>query len=106
MPESQPGSPSPTVRFDQLWEEIGAKRIIIGDEEKGVEITLDADLSLFGILDKLKAAARSGHEEGSISDAEEKAIAKTLEDTARTLSGSVQDKLRAQVERLTKKSQK
>jgi hypothetical protein len=102
MPEPQPGSPTPTERFDQLWEEIGAKRITIGDAEKGVEITVDADLSLFGILDKLKEAARSGHAEGSISDAEEKAIAATLEDTARTLSGSIQDKLRAEIERLAK----
>jgi hypothetical protein len=106
MPESQPGSPTPTERFDRLWEEIGAKRIVIGDADKGVEITVDADLSIFGILDKLKEAARSGHEEGAISDAEEKAIARTLEDTARTLSGSIQDKLRAQVERLTKKQHK
>jgi hypothetical protein len=103
MPEPQPGNPTPTERFDQLWEEIGAKRITIGDEEKGVEITVDADLSIFGILDKLKEAARSGHAEGSISDAEQKAIAETLEETARTLSGSVHDKLRAEVERLKKR---
>jgi hypothetical protein len=106
MPEPQPASPTPTERFNRLWEEIGAKRIVIGDAEKGVEITVDADLSIFGILDKLKEAARSGHAEGSISAAEEKAIARSLEDTARTLSGSIQDKLRAQVERLTRQQRK
>lgn len=103
MPEAQPGSQSPTERFNQLWDEIGAKRIIIGDADKGVEITIDADLSIFGILDKLKEAAESGHAQGEISDAEKKAVGKTLEDTARSLSGGLHDKLRQQIEKLAGK---
>ena len=100
MPEAQPGTPSPTERFNLLWEEIGAKRITVGDEEKGVEITIDADLSIFGILDKLKEAAESGHASGKISDDEQKAIAKSLEDATHTLTGEIQDKLRDQFGKL------
>ncbi len=103
MPDAQPGTPTPTERFDQLWEEIGAKRITIGDAADGVEITIDADLSIFGILDKLKEAAESGHAQGEISDADEKAIAKALEDAGKTLSGGIQDKLRQQLDKLSRK---
>jgi hypothetical protein len=103
MPEAQPGTPTPTERFDRLWEEIGAKRITIGDADKGVESTVDADLSIFGILDKLKEAAESGHAKGEISDDEQKAIVKALEETARGLSGGLQDKLRQQLDKLTGK---
>lgn len=103
MPEAQPGTLSPTERFDRLWEEIGAKRVTIGDEEKGVEITIDADLSIFGILDKLKEAAESGHAQGEISEADQKAIAKALENAGKTLSGSIQDKLHRQLDKLKRK---
>jgi hypothetical protein len=90
-------------RFNQLWDEIGAKRITIGDEEKGVEIVVDADLSIFGILEKLKDTARAGHDEGEISDDEQKMIATTLEDCARAFSGGIHDRLRRQVDKLTGK---
>lgn len=100
MPETQPGTPSPTERFNRLWDEIGAKRITIGDEDKGVEITIDADLSIFGVLDKLKEAAESGHASGKISTDEKNAIAKSVEDATHTLTGEIQGKLRDQLKKL------
>ena len=99
MPEAQDAN----ERYNQLWTEIGAKRVIIGDEEKGVEVVVDADLSIFGILDKLKDAARAGHDEGEISDDEQKMIATTLEDCTRAFSGGIHDRLRRQVDKLTGK---
>jgi hypothetical protein len=99
MPEAQDAN----ERFDQLWDEIGAARVIVGDEDKGVEIVVDADLSIFGILDKLKDAARTGHAEGEISDDEQKMIAGTLEECARAFSGGIHDRLRRQIGKLTGK---
>jgi hypothetical protein len=61
MPEAQPETLTANQRFDALWDEVGAKRIVIGEEADGVVIRVDADLSVFGVLDKLKAAARGGH---------------------------------------------
>jgi hypothetical protein len=98
-----PAAQDANQRFNQLWDEIGAKRINIGDEEKGVEIVVDADLSLFGILEKLKEAARTGHAEGAISDDERKTLASTLEDCARAFSGGVPDRLRRHVGKLIPK---
>jgi hypothetical protein len=98
-----PAAQDANQRFNQLWDEIGAKRINIGDEEKGVEIVVDADLSLFGVLEKLKDAARTGHAGGDIGDDERKMLASTLEDCARAFSGGVQDRLRRHVGKLTGK---
>jgi hypothetical protein len=101
MPETESGAQTANARFDALWEEVGAKRVIIGDEDKGVEIRVDADLSIFGILDKLKEAANSGHRTGEISADEQKKLTDVLEQTAHSLSGGVYDKLREQFEKLT-----
>lgn len=104
MPDPTPETETATERFNRLWEEIGAKRITIGGEDSGVEIRVDADLSPFAILDKLKAAAESGHAKGQISDDEEKLVKRTLDDTLRTLSGDIHDKLRDQFAKLTGKT--
>lgn len=98
MPEAQQDA---NQRFNQLWEEIGAKRVTGGDEDDGVEIVVDADLSIFGILEKLKEASRAGQAEGDISEEEQKMIAERLEETARAFSGGVHDRLRRHIDRLT-----
>lgn len=101
MPELDPARRTANEHFDALWEQVGAKRVIIGDEDKGVEIRVDADLSVFGILEKLKAAADEGHSTGEISDEEQKVVRDTLEDTARKLSGGIHDKLQKQFRKFT-----
>ncbi|MDS9469801.1 hypothetical protein RGQ15_19770 [Paracoccus sp. MBLB3053] len=93
MSEQAPGTRTANQRFDALWEEIGAKRLIIGDEDEGVEIRVDADLSIFGILDRLKEAANREHEKGEISKDEQKIVTEALEQTASKLSGGIYDKL-------------
>jgi len=103
MPEPEPGTLTANQRFDALWEEVGAKRITIGDEEDGVEIRVDADLSIFGILDKLKEATNSEHEKGEISKDEQKAVTEALEQTVSKLSGGIYDKLNEHFEKLTGK---
>lgn len=101
MPGTEPGTQTANERFDALWEEVGAERIVIGGEEKVVEIRVDADLSIFGILEKLKEEANSGHEKGEISKDEQKLITEALEGTVSKLSGGVHDKLREQFEKRT-----
>lgn len=103
MPEAAPGTLTANQRFDALWDEVGAKRVVIGDAEDGVVIRVDADLSIFGILDKLKAAANSGHEKGEISKDEQKAVTEAVESTASRLSGDLYDKLSAQFAKLAGK---
>jgi hypothetical protein len=103
MPEAAPGTLTANQRFDALWEEVGAKRVIIGDEEDGVRIRFDPDLSIFGILDKLKEAANSEHEKGEISKDEQKAVTDALEQTVKKLSGGIYDKLNAHFKTLTGK---
>jgi hypothetical protein len=98
-----PAAEDANERFNRLWNEIGAERIVIGDEDRGVEIVVDADLSLFGILDKLKEAARSGHAQGKISDDEQQKIANTLEECTRAFSGGLLDRLRPQLDKLSGK---
>ena len=74
-------------RFNTLWEEIGAKRIIIGDEDKGVEIVVDADLSIFAILDKLKEKTETSRQKGDLSSEDVKAVNKTADAIKEVLKG-------------------
>lgn len=47
-------------QFNELWDAIGKGRLTLGDEEKGVEIALDVDLSPTGILKQLRELSRKG----------------------------------------------
>ncbi len=93
MPEPDPGAQTANERFDALWEKVGADRVVIGDEDNGVEIRVDADLSIFGIIDKLKEAAKRGVETGRISKDEQKIVSEKFEETVSSLSGGIYDKL-------------
>ena len=105
MPETSPGSQTPNDRFDALWDEVGAKRIVLGDADEGVEIRVDADLSIFGILEKLKQAAERGHEEGAISTEERQKVSDALEETLQRISGGLHDRLRDQFRKITGKGE-
>ncbi len=80
-------------RFNHLWEAIGAKRITIGDEDKGVEIVVDADLSIFAILDKLKEESEKSHRKGKLSAKEVKAVIKKTNAIKEVLDGGVYERL-------------
>ena len=102
MPEPD-SEPTANQRFDALWEETGAARIVAGDEDQGVEIRVDADLSIFGIFETLKDAADSGHTKGEISTDEQKRVTEAIDQAVHKLSGGVYDKLREQLAKLTGK---
>ena len=74
-------------RFNTLWEDIGAKRITIGDEDKGVEIVIDADLSIFSILEKLKEESEAIHQKGELSATDMDAVSKAVESIEKILGG-------------------
>ncbi|WP_210526896.1 hypothetical protein [Rubellimicrobium arenae] len=105
MPERPPETLTANQRFDALWEEIGAKRVIIGDEENGIVIRVDADLSIFGILDKLKEAAESEHEKGDLSKDEQKSVIEVLDQTVGKLSNGLYEKLSRHFDTLAGKRQ-
>lgn len=80
-------------RFDSLWEEIGAKRITIGDEDKGVEIVIDEDLSIFRILDKLKEESEASHKKGELSKDDVHAVKQQADAVKDMLGGGIYEKL-------------
>lgn len=77
------------IRFNTLWEDIGAKRIIIGDENKSVEIVVDADLSVFAILEKLKEKSEAEHHDGSLSSKDVNAVNKAANSIKDILDGNI-----------------
>lgn len=90
------------ARFNALWDEIGAKRITIGDEEKGVEIVIDADLSIFNLIDKLKDAAQDEADKGDLSADEKDQLKKTAEEAKDLIEKNLPHVLRRRRQRLSR----
>jgi hypothetical protein len=84
-------------RFNRLWDEIGAARVLIGDEGKGVEIVVDADLSIFNLIEKIKEAAREDQEKGTLSEQERKSVAEAMDEALRLLAGKVHEPLQTRI---------
>lgn len=80
-------------RFNTLWEEIGAKRIVVGEEDKGVEIVIDEDLSIFRMLDKLKEQSEASHKKGELSSEEVHEVEKTADAIKKVFDGGAYDRL-------------
>lgn len=87
-------------RFNRLWDEIGAKRIVIGEAEDGVEIVVDADLSIFKLIEKLKEAAREGHVQGELDEMERRSVTEAIDDAKRLLEAKIQEPLRNRIDAL------
>lgn len=79
-------------RFNSLWKEIGAKRMTIGDEDNAVEIVVDADLSIFAILDKLKEESEASRRKGDLSTEDVNAVNKTADAIKNVLDGGIYDR--------------
>ncbi len=80
-------------RFNNLWEEIGAKRITIGDQDDGIEIVIDEDISIFTILDKLKEESEEIHRKGEMSNEDFQAVRKGADAIKKALDGGVHNLL-------------
>jgi hypothetical protein len=87
-------------RFNRLWDEIGAKRIVIGDEDKGVEIVVDADLSIFNLIEKVKEAAREDQAKGTLSEQDRKSLAEAIDGAKRVLEDKIDQPLRKRIDSL------
>lgn len=87
-------------RFNRLWDEIGAERIVIGDQDKGVEIVVDADLSIFNLIEKMKEAAREDHEKGELNEQERKSVAEAIGEAQRLLEDKIHEPLRTRIDAL------
>lgn len=80
-------------RFNQMWDEIGAKQITLGDEENGVQISVDADFSIFAILDKLKEKSKASEQSGKLTKEDVKSVGKTADAIKKVLGGGLWDRL-------------
>lgn len=87
-------------RFNRLWEEIGAKRILVGDEDQGVEIVVDADLSIFNLIEKVKEAAREDDIKGVLNTQDRKSVADAIDEAQRLLENKIHEPLRARLNAL------
>ncbi len=87
-------------RFNRLWDEIGAKRIVIGDEDKGVEIVVDADLSIFNLIEKMKEAAREDQVKGELNEQDRKSVAEAIDGAKRLLEDKIDKPLRTRIDAL------
>jgi hypothetical protein len=87
-------------RFNRLWDEIGAKRVVIGDEDKGFQVVIDADLSIFKLIDKLKEAAREGHEKGELDEQERASVTDAIDEAKRLLADKIHEPLRNRIDGL------
>lgn len=87
-------------RFNRLWEEIGAKRILVGDEDQGVEIVVDADLSIFKLIEKVKEAAREDDKKGVLNTQDRKSVADAIDEAQRLLENKIHEPLRARLNAL------
>ena len=87
-------------RFNRLWDEIGAKRIVIGDEDKGVEIVVDADLSIFNLIEKVKEAAREDQAKGTLTERDRKSLAEAIDGAKRVLEDKIDQPLRKRIDSL------
>ena len=82
-------------QFNQLWEEVGKKRLIVGDDEdKHVEIRLDIDLSPISILKRLQGLSDKGHAEGLLGNKSISSLHQVIDEWEEALSDKVPTKLR------------
>lgn len=82
-------------QFEQLWEEVGKKRLIIGDEDdKHVEIRLDIDLSPIKLLKRMQGISDEGHAHGLVGSKSKKALHDVIDEWEEAMSDKVPDKLR------------
>lgn len=82
------------AQFDQLWEEVGKKRLIIGDEDNNVEIRLDIDLSPINLLKRMQGLSDKGHTDGVIGAKSKAALHDVIDEWEQAMSDKVPDKLR------------
>lgn len=89
------------AQFDQLWEEVGKKRLIIGDEEEThVEIRLDIDLSAISLLKRMQDLSDKGHAKGLLGEKSKAALHDVIDEWEKAMSDKVSDKLRDHWRRL------
>lgn len=82
-------------QFDKLWEEVGKKRLIIGDEDdKHVEIRLDIDLSPITLLKRMQGLSDKGHKQGLVGSKSYKALHDVIDEWEEAMSDKVPGKLR------------
>ena len=82
------------AQFNQMWEDVGKKRLIIGDDDKNVEIRLDIDLSPITLLKRMQGLSDKGHSDGVLGDRAKAALHDVIDEWEQAMSDKVPTKLR------------
>jgi len=82
-------------QFEQLWEEVGKKRLVLGDEEdKHIEIRVDIDLSPITLLKRMQSLSDHGHAKGLLGKSSLKALHDVIDEWEEAMSDKVPEKIR------------
>lgn len=93
-------------QFNQLWDEVGKHRLIVGDDDdKHVRIRLDVDLSPISLLKRLHRLSEEGESSGALGSKARKSLHEAIGDWEDALSKMVPGKLKDHWDRLLKRGQ-
>jgi hypothetical protein len=90
------------AQFDALWEAVGKKRLLIGDEDKQIEIRLDLDLSPITLLKRMQELSDQGNADGLLGARSKTALHEVIDEWEQALSDKVPGKLRERWRKLLK----
>jgi len=83
------GERDANARFEALWERTGKERIVLGSEDQGVEIRVDADLSPLALLKRLQTLSEQGHAQGVLGKRAQEALHGVVGEWEQALHGDV-----------------
>ena len=81
-------------QFNQLWEDVGKKRLTIGDDDKNIEIRVDIDLSPITLLKRMQGLSDKGHSDGVLGEKSKSALHDVIDEWEEAMSDKVPSKLR------------
>ena len=89
MSDTDTDTENANLRFEALWERTGKERLVLGDEQEGVEIRLDADLSPLALLKRMQALSERGHADGVLGEGAKEALHGVVDEWEKTLTVDV-----------------
>lgn len=83
------------TQFNQLWEEVGKHRLIVGDEDdKHISIRCDLDLSPISLLKRMQVLSEEGESKGVLGSGAKKSLHDAIDDWEKALSKGGSGKLK------------
>ena len=83
------------IRFNELWEEVGKHRLIVGDEEeKHIRVRFDIDLSPINMLKRMYALSEEAESSGGLGSGAKKSLHEAIDDWENALKKTGPGKLK------------